>query len=254
MNAYVILIIVLTIGYILYYAAMITIDLFAKPKDEGRKEETISAGDMADDMGYTPKTVKESSDGSFSVTDTEPESPEQEEEHIDEAEQISEADEEQATSEEPEAVPEPEEPETDESHEEGDEGEKGEEQETGETEEAEATEETEEVSDEDAEIEGITSVPFVEGADVTVREEVDKSDIPAFDPNMNPPSYDVTEVIGGAQHDTDVSRKAELIHSSLSSIETNGNQFDSFDLRNILQNEERTNQECIEARHEATRT
>ena len=79
MNGFVIFLIVLTIGYVLYYAAIITIDLTAKPKDDGKKEETLAMGDMADDMGYTPKTVKESSDGGFSVSDDMPETAEADE-------------------------------------------------------------------------------------------------------------------------------------------------------------------------------
>ena len=113
---------------------------------------------------------------------------------------------------------------------------------------------TEEPAEEqEEEIEGITSVTFDEDADVTVREEVDKSDLPAFDPNMNPPSYDVSEVYGAPQRDTSVSRKADLVRSSLSSIETKGNQFSSFDLRNILQDESQTKQENIVVHNEASR-
>ena len=70
---------------------------------------------------------------------------------------------------------------------------------------------------------------------------------------MNPPSYDVSEVYGAPQRDTSVSRKADLVRSSLSSIETKGNQFSSFDLRNILQDESQTKQENIVVHNEASR-
>ena len=222
MSGFVIFLIVLTIGYVLYYAAIITIDLTAKPKDDGKKEENLAMGDMTDDMGFKPKTVKESSDGGFSVSDDIPENTEGDEQNPEPAPEIAEAEEEPEprsaggqTMEEPQDEP--------------------------------------EEQQEEEEIEGITSVTFDEDADVTVREEVDKSDIPAFDPNMNPPTYDVSEFYGAPQRDTSVSRKANIVRSSLSSIETKGNQHISFDLRDILQDETQTKQERIEARHEASR-
>lgn len=251
MNGFVIFLIVLTIGYVLYYAAIITIDLTAKPKDDGKKEETLAMGDMADDMGYTPKTVKESSDGGFSVSEDIPETAEAEEQTPEPAPQIAEAEEETPETPEPEpgTLQDP-----DSSNEEA-----PSEEETGGGMSEEQTQEdpeqqTEEPAEEqEEEIEGITSVTFDEDADVTVREEVDKSDLPAFDPNMNPPSYDVSEVYGAPQRDTSVSRKADLVRSSLSSIETKGNQFSSFDLRNILQDESQTKQENIVVHNEASR-
>ena len=251
MNGFVIFLIVLTIGYVLYYAAIITIDLTAKPKDDGKKEETLAMGDMADDMGYTPKTVKESSDGGFSVSEDIPETAEAEEQTPELASQIAEAEEETPETPEPEPGtlqdPDPSNEEVPSEEETG--GGMSEEQTQEEPE-----EQTEEPAEEqDEEIEGITSVTFDEDADVTVREEVDKSDLPAFDPNMNPPSYDVSEVYGAPQRDTSVSRKADLVRSSLSSIETKGNQFSSFDLRNILQDESQTKQENIVVHNEASR-
>ena len=253
MNGFVIFLIVLTIGYVLYYAAIITIDLTAKPKDDGKKEETLAMGDMADDMGYTPKTVKESSDGGFSVSDDMPETAEADEQTPEPAPAplIAEAEEETPETLEPEPGTSQE---PDHSHEEN-----PSEEETGggmteEQTQEEPEQQTEELAEEqEEEIEGITSVTFDEDADVTVREEVDKSDLPAFDPNMNPPSYDVSEVYGAPQRDTSVSRKADLVRSSLSSIETKGNQFSSFDLRNILQDESQTKQENIVVHNEASR-
>lgn len=246
MSGFVIFLIVLTIAYILYYAAIITIDLTAKPKDDSGKEETLAMGD--DDMGYTPKTVKESTDGGFSVTEDTPEPTAEEEQTHEPAPEIAEAEEENPEPE-PEPAPEPEpEPTTPE--------EPTEEVEKREETTEQVLEEPEQPADEpeeEEEIEGITSVTFDEDADVTVREEVDKSDVPAFDPNMNPPTYDVSEVFGAPERDTNVSRKAHLVRSSLSSIETRGNQFDSFDLRDILQNEERTEQERIVVHNEASR-
>lgn len=250
MNGFVIFLIVLTIGYVLYYAAIITIDLTAKPKDDGKKEETLAMGYMADDMGYTPKTVKESSDGGFSVSEDIPET-EAEEQTPEPAPQIAEAEEETPETPEPEpgALQDPD-PSNEEAPLEEETGGGMSEEQTQE----EPEQQTEEPAEEqEEEIEGITSVTFDEDADVTVREEVDKSDLPAFDSNMNPPSYDVSEVYGAPQRDTSVSRKADLVRSSLSSIETKGNQFSSFDLRNILQDESQTKQENIVVHNEASR-
>ena len=55
--------IILTVGYILYYAAMITIDITAKPKSSASDEEVIETG-MA---GDTATDVIEDSSGGFSV-------------------------------------------------------------------------------------------------------------------------------------------------------------------------------------------
>lgn len=254
MSGFVIFLIVLTIGYVLYYAAIITIDLTAKPKDDGKKEETLAMGDMTDYMGFKPKSVKESTDGGFSVSDVIPENTEGDEQNTEPAPEIAEAEEEpepqsQESEPEPKPTPDPEptpseEPELEEDTQGG--GQSG-----GQT--MEEPHNEPEDQQEEEEIEGITSVAFDEDADVTVREEVDKSDIPAFDPNMNPPTYDVSEFYDAPQRDTSVSRKANIVRSSLSSIETKGNQHISFDLRDILQDETQTKQERIEARHEASR-
>ena len=46
MSAFAIFFIVVTIGYILYYAAIITIDMHAKPKGEASSTEDIDNSDM----------------------------------------------------------------------------------------------------------------------------------------------------------------------------------------------------------------
>lgn len=55
--------IILTVGYILYYAAMITIDITAKPKSSASDEEVIETGMDGD----TATDVIEDSSGGFSV-------------------------------------------------------------------------------------------------------------------------------------------------------------------------------------------
>ena len=72
MSTFIIFIIVLTLGYMLYYAAMITIDMTAKEKSEAATEETIDAdGEDDDDDEYAPRSVVEdSANGGFSISDS----------------------------------------------------------------------------------------------------------------------------------------------------------------------------------------
>lgn len=71
MSPFIIFAIVLTIAYVLYYAAIITMDLNAKSKKEGEHEETISATDAKEaEEEYAPQTVLEDTKtGGFSFMD-----------------------------------------------------------------------------------------------------------------------------------------------------------------------------------------
>lgn len=86
MSPFVIFVIVLTIGYVLYYAAMITIDLTAKSKSEASAEETISTETLQDvEEDFVPKSVRESAEpGGFGFSISE----EQEEDPIEEATEV----------------------------------------------------------------------------------------------------------------------------------------------------------------------
>ena len=83
MSPFLIFAIVLTIGYVLYYAAIITMDLNAKPKSGASAEENIVVGDSTDDQDeYKPKAVVENPEtGGFNFLDEgqalEPEVPEE---------------------------------------------------------------------------------------------------------------------------------------------------------------------------------
>ena len=80
MSAFVLFVIVLTFGYILYYAAMLTIDLNAKSKSEATPEvTTIPADGLTDEEEeYTPRNVVENTaTGGFGFEDPVP--PKQEE-------------------------------------------------------------------------------------------------------------------------------------------------------------------------------
>ena len=84
MSPFLIFAIVLTIGYVLYYAAIITMDLNAKPKFGASAEENIVVGDSTDDQDeYKPKAVVENPEtGGFNFLDEgqalEPEVPSEE--------------------------------------------------------------------------------------------------------------------------------------------------------------------------------
>lgn len=87
MSTFVIFVIILTLGYILYYAAMITIDLTAKSKVDSATEETISADGMTEEDEFTPRNVVENAaTGGFSFSDPVPSM-------MDDQEEIKEADE-----------------------------------------------------------------------------------------------------------------------------------------------------------------
>ena len=65
---------VLTFGYIIYFAVMITLDLTAKPADgQKNEEEDIDVGGMTDDGVESPKVINETPDldgGRMTYTDT----------------------------------------------------------------------------------------------------------------------------------------------------------------------------------------
>ena len=91
MSTFIIFIIVLTLGYVLYYAAMITIDLTAKEKSETVTEETIDADDEDDDEDeFAPRNVSEdSANGGFSISDPDTSDVEEASEEISEADEQS---------------------------------------------------------------------------------------------------------------------------------------------------------------------
>ena len=66
MSTFVIFAIVLTLGYILYYAAMITIDMTTRQKSDASTEETINTdgfSDMDSDDDVVPRNVIENKIG-----------------------------------------------------------------------------------------------------------------------------------------------------------------------------------------------
>jgi hypothetical protein len=91
MSTFVIFIIVLTLGYVLYYAAMIAFDLTAKKKSEAASEETIDAdGEYDEEDEFAPRNVSENiASGGFSISDPDTSDVEEAPEEISEADEQS---------------------------------------------------------------------------------------------------------------------------------------------------------------------
>lgn len=73
MTPFAIFALVLTFGYFIYFAVMITLDLTARPADGQRSEEDIDVEGMKDDGVEVPKVINETSDidgGMMTYTDT----------------------------------------------------------------------------------------------------------------------------------------------------------------------------------------
>ena len=74
MTPFAIFALVLTFGYFIYFAVMITLDLTARPADGQRsEEEDIDVEGMKDDGVEVPKVINETSDidgGMMTYTDT----------------------------------------------------------------------------------------------------------------------------------------------------------------------------------------
>ena len=250
MSAFVIFVIVLTLGYILYYAALITIDMTAKQKSDAATEETIDADgysedDVDDDV--VPRNVIENTEtGGFSFSPSVP--------VIEEPAEIDEADEEEPLSAQTEDV-------------DGNTVEDAAEEDTAEASEepsdvpAEEEQETDEqVSEEEAPVEKPSEqtteeepVSGIEYYQEKPEDDTDKNDFDvndAFDPDLMTPKYGVTELVEPPVSD-EAQEKANMVNASLLSIASKGNQMDSFDLTRVIR-EQRAEQLNIETHDEVT--
>ena len=253
MSTFVIFVIVLTLGYILYYAAMITIDMTAKQKSEAVMEETINADGFSDtdaDDDVVPRNVIENAEtGGFSFSSPEP--------AIAETVDIAEADEEEPLStttvdEEETTIDEAKDKDTNEGGEAPDEV-------------SDASEETEQPMDEQPSEDEVSAdetpemedeeepVPGIEyyeekPVDDTEKQDFDVND--AFDPDLLTPKYGVTELVEPPVSD-EAQEKANMVNASLLPIASKGNQVDSFDLSRIIR-EQRAGQFNIETHDEVT--
>ena len=253
MSTFVIFAIVLTLGYILYYAAMITIDMTARQKSDAATEETINTdgfSDLDSDDDVVPRNVIENTEtGGFSFSSPEP--------VIAEPVDIAEANEEEPLS--TTTVDEGETAIDEATDEEGTEGADvpddapdvpgDDEQPVAEEplEDGVSAEETSELEDEEE------PVPGIEYYEEKPEDDTDKKDFDvndAFDPDLLTPKYGVTELVEPPVSD-EAQEKANMVNASLLSIASKGNQMDSFDLTRVIR-EQRAGQLNIETHDEVT--
>ena len=253
MSTFVIFVIVLTLGYILYYAAMITIDMTAKQKSDAVMEETINADGFSDtdaDDDVVPRNVIENAEtGGFSFSSPEP--------AIAETVDIAEADEEEPLStttvdEEETTIDEAKDKDTNEGGEAPEEvpdasGEEEQPMDEQPSEDEVSADETPEMEDEEEPVPGIEYYEE-KPEDNTEKQDFDVND--AFDPDLMTPKYGVTELVEPPVSD-EAQEKANMVNASLLPIASKGNQVDSFDLSRIIR-EQRAGQLNIETHDEVT--
>lgn len=261
MSPFVIYLIVLTIAYILLYATLITIDLTAKKKQEGAVEETINAGDVDDDQGYSSRVVQEGNDGGFTFeSKQEPVESDTSEDVPDDAEEPSDIAEAAEESPLPLAslfgtVP-SDETETDDTP--SDEAAPQSEVMTDVEDQKEQTDssatedDVEEADSDDDEDLGIQKITFDENAPM-VATESPSEDYPAFSPTLEEPEYEVSSIIEPPLRETSVTRHAATVNAALSSIEAKGNQYDSFSLRSVMSNKAEADKQQLDIEDEVTK-
>ncbi len=238
MSTFVIFIIVLTLGYVLYYAAMIAFDLTAKKKSEAASEETIDAdGEYDEEDEFAPRNVSENTaSGGFSISDHDTSDVEEA------SEEISEADEQSSEEEIAQHIEEHEDTSETENTTDGDvedssdieepyeeqpsEGQSSEEENPpvdGDLAEDSATdEEPEAPSDADGEAPIITVVKYSEEEPAEKHAEEPFDEDKAFDKTLFTPKYDVTEIVGPVVSQKILSHAIET-NAAMSSIVTKAN-------------------------------
>lgn len=207
MSPFLIFAIVLTIGYVLYYAAIITMDLNAKPKSGVSAEENIVVGDSTDDQDeYKPKAVVENPEtGGFNFLEEghslEPETPE---ETADEQPSPNEEDAD-LLSQQDEI--------------------KSEDSETS----ASEHEESPEHEDEDLPVLKYSE----QQGENTEKEQEPFDESKAFDPELMQPKFGVSAIVE-PEVSAKVAQHIDKVNSSNGSIETKGNLVPSFDLAEVI--------------------
>ena len=236
MSTFLIFVIVLTLGYLLYYLAMIAFDVTATKKSEAVTEESIETEEDDDEDEFTPRNVSENTAGvGFSISDPDISD-------VEEApEEISEADE-QPTEEGAHNIEDNEESSETESTtnedvedasdiEESDEEQPSEEQSSEEenpsadgdqVEDAATDEEPEAPSDADGEAPIITVVKYSEEQPAEKQEEEPFDEDKAFDKTLFTPKYDVTEIVGPVVSQKILNHGIET-NAAMSSIVTKAN-------------------------------
>lgn len=244
MSTFIIFIIVLTLGYVLYYAAMITIDLTAKEKSETVTEETIDADDEDEEENeYAPRNVSEdSANGGFSISDPDTSDVEEATEEITEADEQSPEDDAHHIEDDAHQIEDNEDPSETESATSGDVDDISDIEESNEEQpfEAQSSEEDNLSADDDKAEDAstarepeaprdangeppiITMVKYSEEEPAEKQEEEPFDENKAFDKTLFTPKYDVTEIVGPTVSPNILSHAIET-NDAMSSIVTKAN-------------------------------
>lgn len=233
MSTFVIFIIVLTLGYVLYYAAMITFDLTAKKKSEAASEETIDAdGEYDEEDEFAPRNVSENiASGGFSISDPDTSDVEEAPEEISEADEQSSEEDMAQHIEEPEDASETEnttdgdvedgsdivEPDGEHPSEEDNPSADGDQPEI-----APIDEKPETPNDSDGEDSIIKIVNYSEEEPADKQEDEPFDEDKAFDKTLFTPKYDVTEIVAPPVSQKILSHAIET-NAAMSSIVTKAN-------------------------------
>ena len=236
MSTFLFFVIVLTLGYVLYYLAMIAFDVTATKKSEAATEETIETDEDDDEDEFAPRNVSENTaSGGFSISDPDTSDVEEAPEEISEAdEQPTEEDAhniednedssetENATNSDVKDASDIEEPDDEQPSEEHSSDEENPSADDDQTEEAATDGELEAPSDADGEAPIITVVKYSEEEPAEKREEEPFDEDKAFDKTLFTPKYDVTEIVGPVVSQKILSHAIET-NAAMSSIVTKAN-------------------------------
>ena len=236
MSTFLIFVIVLTLGYLLYYLAMIAFDVTAAKKSETATEETIETDEDDDEDEFAPRNVSENTaSGGFSIFDPGTSDVEEAPEEISEADEQSSKDDahniednenssetEIASSSDVEDASDIEEPDEEQPSEAQSSEEENPSADGDQAEDAPIDEEPEAPSDADGEAPIITVVKYTEEEPAEKQEEEPFDEDKAFDKTLFTPKYDVTEIVGPVGSQKILSHAIET-NTAMSSIVTKAN-------------------------------
>ena len=236
MSTFLIFVIVLTLGYLLYYLAMIAFDVTAAKKSEAATEETIETDEDDDEDEFAPRNVSENTaSGGFSISDPDTSDVEEAPEEISEADEQSSEDDahniednenssetEIASSSDVEDASDIEEPDEEQPSEAQSSEEENPSADGDQAEDAPIDEEPEAPSDADGEAPIITVVKYSEEEPSEKQAEEPFDEDKAFDKTLFTPKYDVTEIVGPVVSQKILNHAIET-HAAMSSIVTKAN-------------------------------
>ena len=236
MSTFLIFVIVLTLGYLLYYLAMIAFDVTAAKKSEAATEETIETDEDDDEDEFAPRNVSENiASGGFSIFDPGTSDVEETPEEISEADEQSSKDDahniednenssetENTTSVDVEDTSDIEESNDEQPSEEQSSEEENPSADDDQTEDAATDGEPEAPSDADGEVPVIPVVKYTEEEHAEKQDEEPFDEDKAFDKTLFTPKYDVTEIVGPVVSQKILSHAFET-NAAMSSIVTKAN-------------------------------